>query len=81
MARVPRSYVGPADVFGVYFPPSDKVHLVPIDAFGMGKASLRIEPSRNNQPRGIRMAADYELDRRTPERLATLVPTASAAAA
>lgn len=79
--RGPQSYEGRADAFGVYFPPADKVHIVPLDEVGMGKACLRLEPTRNNQRRGIRMAVDFEIDRWTPERLAALVPAATAAAA
>src|SRR5262245_61639007 len=55
----PQSYVGRADIFGVYFPPTDVVHLVPIDAISARGGRLRLEPTRNNQRRGIRMAADF----------------------
>ena len=77
----PQSYVGRADIFGVYFPPTDAVYLVPINAVASSCGRLRLEPTRNNQRRRIRMAADFEIDRWTPERLAALVPTVSAAAA
>ena len=68
-------------MFGVYLPPADEVYVVPVDGVGSGKACLRLEPTRNNQRRGIRLAADFEIDRWTPERLAALVPVAAAAAA
>ena len=76
-----QSYLGRADIFGVYFPPTDSVYLIPIEAIPRFGGRLRLEPTRNNQRRGIRMAADYEIDRWTPERLAALVPAAAAAAA
>ena len=76
-----RSYFGLADVFGVYFPPSACVYLVPVNAVAGFNGRLRLEPTRNNQRRGIRMAAEYEIDRWTPERLAALVPGSAAAAA
>jgi hypothetical protein len=76
-----QSYFGRADVFGIYFPPEDNVYLVPLDAVAGFKGRLRLEPTLNSQRRGVRMAADFEIDRWTPEGLAALVPTASAAAA
>jgi hypothetical protein len=74
-------YFGLADVFGVYFPPNDSVYLVPLDDVAGFNGRLRLEPTRNNQRRGIRMATDFEIDRWTLERLAALVPTATTAAA
>jgi hypothetical protein len=76
-----RPYFGLADVFGVYFPPNDSIFLVPLDGVAGFNGRLRLEPTRNNQRRGIRLAADFEIDRWTPERLAGLVPLAAAAAA
>jgi hypothetical protein len=77
----PGSYVGLADAFGVYFPPTDSVYLVPIDGVASFEGRLRLEPARNNQRKRTRLAADFEIDRWTPERLAGLVPAATAAAA
>ena len=65
--------MGVADIFGVYFPPSDSVYLVPILAVAAFEGRLRLDPTRNNQQRGVRLAADYEIDRWTPERLSELV--------
>ncbi|MGD9735365.1 MAG: group I intron-associated PD-(D/E)XK endonuclease [Solirubrobacterales bacterium] len=76
-----QSYVGRADLLGVYFPPLDAVYLVPIGAIRSVSGRLRLEPTRNNQRRGIRMAADYEIDCWTPERLAALAPAGAPAAA
>jgi PD-(D/E)XK endonuclease len=59
----PQSYVGLADVFGVYFPPRRSVYLVPIDGVANCEGRLRLEPTRNNQRRGIRFASEFEIDR------------------
>ena len=70
--RGPISYDGRADLFGVYFPPEASVFLVPIgDVTQAGR--LRLEPTRNNQQRRIRWAADYAIDRWTPADLHALV--------
>jgi hypothetical protein len=61
--RGPQSYVGFADIFAVYFPPSMAVYLVPIDAVADTAGRLRLEPTRNNQRRRVRFAADFEIDR------------------
>ena len=63
------TYVGVADIFGVYFAPSQSVYLVPILEVSSFVVRLRLEPTRNNQRRGIRLAADYEIDRWTVEAL------------
>jgi len=60
-----RSYRGLADIFGVYFPQNDGVYLVPVHEILAVKGSLRLEPTRNNQRRGVRFAADYKIDRWT----------------
>ncbi len=67
--RGPQSYVGLADIFGVYFPPSRAVYLVPIDAVAQFEGRLRLEPALNNQRRRIRRAADFEIDRWTADSL------------
>jgi PD-(D/E)XK endonuclease len=64
-----RSYLGLADIFGVYFPPTEIVYLVPLDAVSGVRGWLRLEPTRNNQQKGVRFAADYEIDRWSIERL------------
>jgi hypothetical protein len=66
--RGQQSYVGRADVFGVYSPADDSAYLVPIgDVKSDGR--LRIEPTRNNQKRRVRFAADYAIDKWSIERL------------
>jgi hypothetical protein len=67
--RGAQSYVGLADLFGVYFPPGDQVYLVPIDRVAPFTGRLRLEPTRNNQKRGVRFAAEFEIDRWTEEKL------------
>jgi hypothetical protein len=64
-----RSYRGLADIFGVYFPQTEGVYLVPIDAVADSKGWLRVEPARNNQRRGVRFAVDFGIDRWTAEDL------------
>lgn len=67
--RGPRSYDGLADIFGVYFPPTDSVYLVPVADVTSNKGWLRLEPTRNNQKQGVRLAVDYAFERWTPSRL------------
>lgn len=66
-----RSYEGRADIFGAYFPPQDKIYLVPVIPNFVPR--LRLRPARNNQKRGIRLAADYEFDRWSREALLGVV--------
>jgi hypothetical protein len=56
------SYVGRADLFGVYFPPNRGVYLVPVGDMRT-EGRLRLEPTRNNQKRRVRLAKDYEIGR------------------
>ena len=71
--RGPQSYRGRADIFGIYFPPLRSVYLVPIDGVAEFEGRLRLEPPRNNQRKGIRLAANFEIDRWSPESLRALV--------
>lgn len=75
--RGPQLYFGLADIFAVYFPPSRSVYLVPIDAVAQSEGRLRLEATRNNQRRGVRLAADFEIDRWPMEALSELVTSAS----
>ena len=70
--RGERSYIGLADLFGVYFPPDDKVFLVPVEAVAPFEGCLRLEPTRNNQRKRIRFAEDFEIDRWSAEKLRAL---------
>jgi PD-(D/E)XK endonuclease len=57
-----QSYDGVADIFGVYFPPLRSVYLVPLDAVAGFQGRLRLEPTRNNQKRGVKFAANFEIE-------------------
>lgn len=74
--RGPQSYVGLADIFGVYFPPSQTVYLVPIDAVAASEGRLRLEPARNNQRQRIRFAKNFEIDKWTLDSLREVAETA-----
>lgn len=55
------TYRGRADIIAAYCPPTDTVYLVPVsDRFS---PRLRLRPARNNQRRGVQLAADYEIGR------------------
>ena len=56
-----RSYAGEIDLFLVYSPGTGCVYGVPAKEASTGDMSLRIDPPRNGQRRGIRWARDYEL--------------------
>jgi PD-(D/E)XK endonuclease len=71
--RGAQSYVGLADIFGVYYPPNGAVYLVPIEAVARFEGRLRVAPTRNNQRRGIREAIDFEIDRWSVDSLREIV--------
>src|SRR6266568_7739757 len=59
-----RDYHGEIDYFVVHCPDTTGVYLVPIEHLPVKvEATLRVEPARNCQRRGIRLAADYEISR------------------
>jgi hypothetical protein len=62
-------YIGRADIFGVYFAPTQSLYLVPVRDVSTFFGKLRVEPTRNNQRRHVRFAVDYEFDRWTIEAL------------
>ena len=68
----PKSYIGVADLFGVYFPPTDQVFLVPVDRVAALEGRLRLEPPLNNQRKRIRLAADFEIEQWSEEKLRAL---------
>lgn len=72
-----QSYVGRADIFGVYFPPAGSVYLVPINAVARFSGTLRLVPTRNHQKQGVRFAADFEIDRWTVDSLREIVNVAA----
>lgn len=55
-----RSYQGDADLFGVYCHGTDKVYLVPVGDC-TNEVALRVDPAKNGQQSGVRLAADYEV--------------------
>jgi hypothetical protein len=60
------AYAGQADVFGVYCPETDRVYIVPVSEVGSASATLRVNPPRNGQSKGIRWAHDFELKFQSP---------------
>lgn len=71
--RGPQPYNGLADVFGVYFPPRESIYLVPVDEVSGGEGRLRLLPTLNNQQKGIRFAAEFEIDRWSDDDLRRMV--------
>lgn len=59
-----RSYTADEiDAFGVYCPELGTVYLVPLKDCATSRVTLRINPPRNGQTKGIRYASDYLLTR------------------
>lgn len=56
-----RPYGDRVDYFGVYCPETGKCYLVPASEVGNREGSLRVDPPRNGQVKGIRWAKDYEM--------------------
>ena len=54
-------YDGEVDAFGLWCPPLQAAYLVPIEDAPSRGGHLRLAPTANNQRRGIRFAADYEI--------------------
>ena len=69
----PRPYHGEVDVFGVYSPDTGSAYLVPLAGLGDNACSLRLCPTPNNQAKGIRFAADYEIGQTAPPKRLKLV--------
>ncbi len=59
--NMPRDYAGEVDVFGVYSPAQNLVHLVPVAGSPKVYCSLRVAPARNGQLKRVWWAADYLL--------------------
>jgi len=49
------------DYFAVYCEYTEKIYLVPVEDINSTDGVLRIEPTANNQTKGIRWAKDYEI--------------------
>ncbi len=56
-----KDYRGQIEAFAVYSPELKKVYLVPVGVVGRREATLRIEPSKNNQVSGVRFASEFEV--------------------
>lgn len=54
-----RSYDNDVDLFLVYYPPLDKVYVLPIADILAGVSNLRVEPPGNGRRKGVHWAADY----------------------
>ncbi|HEY0279233.1 MAG TPA: group I intron-associated PD-(D/E)XK endonuclease [Solirubrobacterales bacterium] len=74
-------YLGLADLFAVYLAAQESVFLVPVGLVPGHLGRLRLEPPKNNQRRGVRFAAEFEVDRWDRERLGALLPATHAPAA
>ena len=60
--HVRKGYQGEADYFGVYSPETGKVYLVPVEEAPVCSAGrLRLNPTKNNQQKGVKWAKDYEI--------------------
>src|SRR4051812_46561370 len=61
-ANAARDYLGEIDFFAVYCAETEGVYLVPIeDAVIKSRGALRVDPPRNGQVHGIRLAAPYQI--------------------
>ncbi|HLZ61964.1 MAG TPA: group I intron-associated PD-(D/E)XK endonuclease [Ktedonosporobacter sp.] len=56
-----RDYRGQIEYFAVYYEALDKVYLIPVNNVGKVSPFLRLTPTKNNQEKNVRWAADYEL--------------------
>jgi PD-(D/E)XK endonuclease len=65
-------YLGLADLFAVYLPADDTVYLIPVGLIPGHLGRLRLEPTKNNQQRGVRFAMEFEIDRWSREKLRSL---------
>jgi hypothetical protein len=56
----------------VYLPADDSVYLLPVGLIPGHLGRLRLEPTKNNQQRGVRFATEFEIDRWSREKLRSL---------
>ena len=59
--HIRKGYKGEIDYFGVYSSDVRKVYLVPIEDAPEGAMVLRLQPTKNNQEKGVKWAKDYEI--------------------
>lgn len=62
-----QNYKGDIDAFVVYYPNTDSLYYVPIEDAPKTSMYLRLEPTNNNQTKGVNMAEDYVLEDRLTE--------------
>jgi len=55
------SYEGKIEWFVVYCPQNNTVYAIPIDDVSKSVCYLRVEKTKNNQSKGVRLAEDYLL--------------------
>jgi hypothetical protein len=55
------AYRGQADLFAAYAPSTGQVYVLAVDEVPETDVWLRLEPSRNNQQAGVRLAEDHTL--------------------
>ena len=67
--RGPTSYVGRADVFGVQLAETRDVYVIPVAEAAPNEGRYRLEPTRNNQAKGIRFAEPYRFENWEPDEL------------
>lgn len=54
-------YRGSADIFAVGCTDTNKLYVIPVDDVGCTAVCLRLEPTKNNQSKGVRWASSYEV--------------------
>jgi hypothetical protein len=56
-------YKGDVDAFIVWWPDDNSFYWIPIDDAPKSKMTLRTEPTKNGQTKGINFTVDYELEK------------------
>ena len=59
--HIRKGYKGEIEYFGVYSPDTGKVYVVPIEDTPECSMMLRLQPTKNNQEKGVKWAKDYEV--------------------
>jgi hypothetical protein len=60
--RGTQSYLGRADLLGVYCQDLDQVFVLPVEECAAFRGYLRLAPTANNQRRRVRFASDFTLE-------------------
>ena len=58
-----KSYHGDIDMFGVYCPELAECYLVPVELTGRSLMSLRINPPKNNQTKGVNFKDKFRISK------------------